>query len=71
MNAMAGNGSGENHTHFADYDELPEGHFYDPDAEYEPDPSTRPRSRPTRPVSAVSASARRGARCPTSRSRVR
>ncbi|AVH59549.1 MULTISPECIES: ParA family protein [Streptomyces] len=38
VNAMAGNGSGENHTHFADYDELPEGHFYDPDAEYEPDP---------------------------------
>ncbi|MFF2384850.1 ParA family protein [Streptomyces sp. NPDC058108] len=38
VNAMAGNGSGENRTHFADYDELPEGHFYDPDAEYEPDP---------------------------------
>ncbi|MFF7596540.1 ParA family protein [Streptomyces mirabilis] len=38
VNAMAGNGSGGNHTHFADYDELPEGHFYDPDAEYEPDP---------------------------------
>ncbi|MFD5080962.1 ParA family protein [Streptomyces sp. NPDC058371] len=38
VNAMAGSGSGENHTHFADYDELPEGHFYDPDAEYEPDP---------------------------------
>ncbi|WP_328668042.1 ParA family protein [Streptomyces sp. NBC_00328] len=38
VNAMAGNGSGEIHTHFADYDELPEGHFYDPDAEYEPDP---------------------------------
>jgi chromosome partitioning protein len=26
------------HNHFADYDELPDGHFYDPDAEYEPDP---------------------------------
>ncbi|MEU8949730.1 ParA family protein [Streptomyces sp. NPDC048489] len=38
VNAMAGNGSGQNRTHFADYDELPEGHFYDPDAEYEPDP---------------------------------
>ncbi|MET7604594.1 ParA family protein [Streptomyces avermitilis] len=38
VNAMAGNGSGENRTHFADYDDLPEGHFYDPDAEYEPDP---------------------------------
>ncbi|MFD4526463.1 ParA family protein [Streptomyces sp. NPDC058470] len=38
VNAMAGNGSGENRTHFADFDELPEGHFYDPDAEYEPDP---------------------------------
>jgi len=37
VNAMAGDRSGE-HTHFADYDELPEGHFYDPDAEYEPDP---------------------------------
>ncbi|MGW2027993.1 hypothetical protein ACWCPC_38740, partial [Streptomyces decoyicus] len=21
-----------------DYDDLPQGHFYDPDAEYEPDP---------------------------------
>ncbi|MFJ2259041.1 ParA family protein [Streptomyces sp. NPDC087844] len=38
VNAMAGNGSGGNRTHFADYDDLPEGHFYDPDAEYEPDP---------------------------------
>jgi chromosome partitioning protein len=38
VNAMAGSGSGENRTHFADYDDLPEGHFYDPDAEYEPDP---------------------------------
>src|SRR5213079_153238 len=25
-------------SHFADYDTLPEGSFYDPDAEYEPDP---------------------------------
>ncbi|AWI28605.1 ParA family protein [Streptomyces sp. ICN441] len=38
VNAMAGNGSGRESTHFADYDEVPEGHFYDPDAEYEPDP---------------------------------
>ncbi|SDJ95671.1 ParA family protein [Streptomyces indicus] len=38
VNAMAGDRSGETPTHFADYDELPEGHFYDPDAEYEPDP---------------------------------
>ncbi|NBE56101.1 ParA family protein [Streptomyces boluensis] len=38
VNAMAGDPSGENSTPFADYDELPEGHFYDPDAEYEPDP---------------------------------
>ncbi|CAM5740110.1 hypothetical protein SHIRM173S_08909 [Streptomyces hirsutus] len=38
VNAMAGDGSGAAHNHFADYDELPEGHFYDPDAEYEPDP---------------------------------
>ncbi|MCT7356948.1 ParA family protein [Streptomyces sp. 15-116A] len=38
VNAMAGDGSGAPHNHFADYDELPEGHFYDPDAEYEPDP---------------------------------
>ncbi|MFD5742972.1 ParA family protein [Streptomyces massasporeus] len=38
VNAMAGDGSGAPHNHLADYDELPEGHFYDPDAEYEPDP---------------------------------
>ncbi|WP_093780521.1 ParA family protein [Streptomyces sp. yr375] len=38
VNAMAGDGSGAPHNHFADYDELPDGHFYDPDAEYEPDP---------------------------------
>ncbi|MGW0825619.1 ParA family protein [Streptomyces sp. NPDC002845] len=38
VNAMAGDGSGETRNHFADYDELPDGHFYDPDAEYEPDP---------------------------------
>lgn len=37
VNAMAGDGSGAPRNHFADYDELPEGHFYDPDAEYEPD----------------------------------
>src|SRR5947207_62722 len=38
VNAMAGDrGSGEP-ARLADYDELPEGHFYDPDAEYEPDP---------------------------------
>ena len=38
VNAMAGDGSGAPHNQFADYDELPDGHFYDPDAEYEPDP---------------------------------
>ncbi|WP_405874409.1 MULTISPECIES: ParA family protein [unclassified Streptomyces] len=38
VNAMAGDGSGAPHNHLAAYDELPEGHFYDPDAEYEPDP---------------------------------
>ena len=39
VNAMAGDRSGDTRSHFADYDELsPEGHFYDPDAEYEPDP---------------------------------
>jgi chromosome partitioning protein len=38
VNAMAGDRSGEHRSHFADYDDLPEGHFYDPDAEYEPDP---------------------------------
>ncbi|MFJ9041402.1 ParA family protein [Streptomyces sp. NPDC102406] len=39
VNAMAGDRSGDTHSRFADYDELsPEGHFYDPDAEYEPDP---------------------------------
>ncbi|MCX4583125.1 ParA family protein [Streptomyces sp. NBC_01481] len=38
VNAMAGNESGRESTHFAAYEEVPEGHFYDPDAEYEPDP---------------------------------
>ncbi|MEU8569718.1 ParA family protein [Streptomyces pathocidini] len=39
VNAMAGDQSGTDPaTRFADYDDLPEGHFYDPDAEYEPDP---------------------------------
>jgi chromosome partitioning protein len=38
VNAMAGDGRGAPRNHFADYDELPDGHFYDPDAEYEPDP---------------------------------
>ncbi|MEJ8668730.1 ParA family protein [Streptomyces sp. uw30] len=38
VNAMAGDGSGAPHNQFAVYDELPDGHFYDPDAEYEPDP---------------------------------
>jgi chromosome partitioning protein len=57
VNAMAGDGSGAPHNHFADYEELPEGHFYDPDAEYEPDPEY--------------AATRPGARCRTSRSRAR
>ncbi|GAA3497031.1 hypothetical protein GCM10019016_041320 [Streptomyces prasinosporus] len=48
MNAMAGDGSGAPHNHFADYDELPEGHFYDPDAEYEPDPGVRGHARARR-----------------------
>ncbi|MFJ7156803.1 ParA family protein [Streptomyces sp. NPDC101118] len=38
VNSMAGDLSGREPTGFADYDEVPEGHFYDPDAEYEPDP---------------------------------
>ncbi|MCI3901660.1 ParA family protein [Streptomyces spectabilis] len=40
VNAMAGDRSGDNTTptSLADYEELPQGHFYDPDAEYEPDP---------------------------------
>ncbi|MCI3929699.1 ParA family protein [Streptomyces sp. AN091965] len=40
VNAMAGDRSGDNTTPtpLADYEELPQGHFYDPDAEYEPDP---------------------------------
>src|SRR5213079_1285726 len=38
VNAMAGDRSGDTQSHFADYDTLPEGSFYDPDAEYEPDP---------------------------------
>ncbi|MGW2110116.1 ParA family protein, partial [Streptomyces sp. NPDC001948] len=38
VNAMAGNESGRETAHFADFDEVPQGHFYDPDAEYEPDP---------------------------------
>ena len=38
VNSRAGDLSGEKPTGFADYDNVPEGHFYDPDAEYEPDP---------------------------------
>ncbi|MFD9355030.1 ParA family protein [Streptomyces sp. NPDC060031] len=38
VNSRAGDRSGEKPTGFADYDNVPEGHFYDPDAEYEPDP---------------------------------
>lgn len=38
VNATAGNEMGRESTHFAAFDEVPEGHFYDPDAEYEPDP---------------------------------
>nr|WP_314173064.1 ParA family protein [Streptomyces sp. DSM 40971] len=46
VNAMAGNSAGDESAELADYSdphrvaygELPEGHFYDPDAEYEPDP---------------------------------
>lgn len=38
VNAMAGDQGGTDPARFADYDDLPDGHFYDPDAEYEPDP---------------------------------
>ncbi|WP_242586156.1 ParA family protein [Streptomyces sp. MST-110588] len=38
VNAMAGDQGSEDPARLADYDDLPEGHFYDPDAEYEPDP---------------------------------
>ncbi|MGW7352052.1 ParA family protein [Streptomyces sp. Z26] len=43
VNAMAGDpADGQSANRLADYDpnygELPQGHFYDPDAEYEPDP---------------------------------
>ncbi|MCY0931384.1 ParA family protein [Streptomyces sp. H27-H1] len=38
VNSRAGDPSGEKPVGFADYDKVPEGHFYDPDAEYEPDP---------------------------------
>ncbi|WP_435834281.1 ParA family protein, partial [Streptomyces albidoflavus] len=38
VNAMAGDRSGDEASRFAADAELPEGHFYDPDAEYEPDP---------------------------------
>ncbi|AQT71833.1 chromosome partitioning protein [Streptomyces sp. fd1-xmd] len=38
VNSRAGDLSGDTPTGFADYDNVPEGHFYDPDAEYEPDP---------------------------------
>ncbi len=37
-NAMAGDRTGGEAGRFPDYDELPDGQFYDPDAEYEPDP---------------------------------
>ncbi|WP_371679203.1 ParA family protein [Streptomyces sp. NBC_01276] len=38
VNSRAGDLSGAKPTGFADYENVPEGHFYDPDAEYEPDP---------------------------------
>ncbi|MBX7471619.1 ParA family protein [Streptomyces xanthochromogenes] len=38
VNATAGNESGRDTAALADFDEVPQGHFYDPDAEYEPDP---------------------------------
>ncbi|MEU8353171.1 AAA family ATPase, partial [Streptomyces sp. NPDC048845] len=38
VNATAGGQGGGEPARFADYEDLPEGHFYDPDAEYEPDP---------------------------------
>ncbi|MEV6107165.1 ParA family protein [Streptomyces sp. NPDC051940] len=40
VNAMAGGpgGGDDPTTGLADYDDLSEGHFYDPDADYEPDP---------------------------------
>ncbi|CAM5469261.1 ParA family protein OS=Streptomyces tendae OX=1932 GN=GUR47_34320 PE=4 SV=1 [Streptomyces tendae] len=38
LNTNAGHASGAPRNHIADYDEPPEGHFYDPDAEYEPQP---------------------------------
>ncbi|WP_338105356.1 ParA family protein [Streptomyces cinnamoneus] len=38
VNAMAGDRGGVETTRLADYEEVPDGHFYDPDAEYEPDP---------------------------------
>ncbi|MFD2123312.1 ParA family protein [Streptomyces cirratus] len=38
VNSRAGDPSGEQPVGLADYDQVPEGHFYDPDAEYEPDP---------------------------------
>ncbi|MFG2619907.1 ParA family protein [Streptomyces sp. NPDC048507] len=38
VNSRAGDPSGDKPVGFADYDNVPEGHFYDPDAEYEPDP---------------------------------
>ncbi|MFD5147808.1 ParA family protein [Streptomyces sp. NPDC058401] len=38
VNSRAGDLSGDKPVGFADYEQVPEGHFYDPDAEYEPDP---------------------------------
>ncbi|WP_374684071.1 ParA family protein [Streptomyces sp. TBY4] len=38
VNSRAGDPSGDKPVGFADYEQVPEGHFYDPDAEYEPDP---------------------------------
>ncbi|MFD3681528.1 ParA family protein [Streptomyces sp. NPDC058613] len=38
VNSRAGDPSGDKPVGFADYENVPEGHFYDPDAEYEPDP---------------------------------
>ncbi|MFD6890504.1 ParA family protein [Streptomyces sp. 5.8] len=38
VNSRAGDLSGDKPVGLADYEQVPEGHFYDPDAEYEPDP---------------------------------
>lgn len=71
VNSRAGDLSGEKPAGFADYENVPEGHFYDPDAEYEPDPEYAATLAPDAARQRRERIGRPDGRCRTSRSRVR